>query len=492
MKNYILFLFTIISLTAISQNEDDALRYTQEGIYGTAKYTAMGGALSAMGGEVSSISDNPASIGMFIYSEVNFTPTLHYTKNNTIFLNSPSSEEHLKFNFNNFAYIGTQEIENSDWKFINWGFTYKRINNFNSNTSILAFNEKSSITDYFAEASYGNTLEELRKAPEYSNASDIAYNSYNDYLIDPISEYKDNIEYVSHFENYGEEQSQYIKKRGREDDYSFSLGANYNNNLYIGASLNINNIKFSYNSIFQETDPKNKIKSLNKIIYKENFETRGSGIGAKIGFIYKITSWLRVGGAIHTPVKYELADNYWYDTYSSIKTDSKNVISDLHSGINFFDYHIKTPMKAIGAISFIFKKRGSVNLEYNYKDYSQMELSTIVQSSEFNNSNTKIKEIFKPSHNVKIGGEYRWKNLSFRAGAAYLDSPYKQSEINKNAFTLIYSGGLGLNYNLFYSDFALSYAQRNSHYFPYSSTKINAYELNENMYQFLVTLGIRF
>jgi len=251
-------------------------------------------------------------------------------------------------------------------------------------------------------------------------------------------------------------------------------------------------INFIYSSIFQETDPNNKTKSLNKIIYKENYTTKGSGIGAKIGLIYKALSWLRLGAAVHTPVKYELTDNYWYDTYSSIKIDNKNIISDINSDINFFDYHIKTPMKLVGAVSFIFQKKASINIEYNYMDYSKMQLSTMTSSSEFDNSNNKINELFKASHNIKLGGEYRWKNLSFRAGAVFLDSPYKKSTINKNAFTLVYSSGIGLNYNLFYMDFAMSYTQRNSYYFPYEANNIEAYKLRENLYQFVATTGFRF
>ncbi len=46
----------------IAQNVDDALRYSQIFYGGTARFMSMGGAFTALGGDISSLSQNPAGL----------------------------------------------------------------------------------------------------------------------------------------------------------------------------------------------------------------------------------------------------------------------------------------------------------------------------------------------------------------------------------------------------------------------------------------------
>ena len=67
----------IITMTTNAQNEIDALRYSTHNLNGTARYTAMGGAFSSLGAEFSALSQNPAGIGMYQFSEITFTPSFN-------------------------------------------------------------------------------------------------------------------------------------------------------------------------------------------------------------------------------------------------------------------------------------------------------------------------------------------------------------------------------------------------------------------------------
>jgi len=49
----------------MSQNISDALNYTNNNIDGSARFSSMGGAFGALGGEISSISANPAASAIF-------------------------------------------------------------------------------------------------------------------------------------------------------------------------------------------------------------------------------------------------------------------------------------------------------------------------------------------------------------------------------------------------------------------------------------------
>ena len=67
MKRISLVILTVLSVYAgvSAQNVDDALRYSQIFYGGTARFMSMGGAFTAIGGDISSLSQNPAGIGVF-------------------------------------------------------------------------------------------------------------------------------------------------------------------------------------------------------------------------------------------------------------------------------------------------------------------------------------------------------------------------------------------------------------------------------------------
>src|SRR5512137_1242887 len=96
----------IVSLSAIifltisglfAQNVDDALRYSQIFYTGTARFMSMGGAFTALGGDLSTLSQNPAGIGVFRSSEISLSPQLFY--NNTSASFNGISKDYL-YNFN--------------------------------------------------------------------------------------------------------------------------------------------------------------------------------------------------------------------------------------------------------------------------------------------------------------------------------------------------------------------------------------------------------
>src|SRR5690554_8091036 len=63
------FLFLFSSLI-VAQGEIDALRFSREDLYGTARAMSMGGAFGALGGDMTGVSINPAGIAVYRSSEV--------------------------------------------------------------------------------------------------------------------------------------------------------------------------------------------------------------------------------------------------------------------------------------------------------------------------------------------------------------------------------------------------------------------------------------
>ena len=147
-------LATIFSTSA--QIVDDALRYSQIFYNGTARFNSMGGAFTALGGDLSTLSQNPAGLGVFRSSDITFTPQLYHIKNSAEF--NGISEDYL-YNFN----LGQAGIVNniisktneSGLITLNVGYSFNKTNNINSSTRIQGTSHTSSMADYWADMSLG-------------------------------------------------------------------------------------------------------------------------------------------------------------------------------------------------------------------------------------------------------------------------------------------------------------------------------------------------
>lgn len=54
----------------MAQNQYDVVRYMDDDLNGTARFVGMGGAMSALGADISTIGTNPAGIGLFRGNDV--------------------------------------------------------------------------------------------------------------------------------------------------------------------------------------------------------------------------------------------------------------------------------------------------------------------------------------------------------------------------------------------------------------------------------------
>ncbi len=493
MKKLIyLFITLIISNLSYSQSLDDALRYSKSNLSGTARYVSMGGAFGALGGDLSSISDNPAATGVFMYSEVNFSPTLYNSLNKTEFSNNKSYDNRYNFNFNNIAFIVSSKTKNSDWKSLNYAFTYKRLDNYHHNYYAYGENNNNSITDYFAEQANGTSLYDLDNNYDGRYIGD---NAYQTYLIDPDSVAPINNEYHSMYNNYGETQSNTIKTKGRKDQWSFAIGANYKDMLYIGASLGYSTINFNYSSTFRERNLDKNIDNFKEMQYYNEYTTKGYGYRFNIGFIVKPIKWLRIASSFQTPIRYYLSDSYSHVIDSwGIYANGEEKYRSSSSPIGNYDYYITTPLKINAALGFVIAKKATIGLEYNYIDYSRAKINSRENTDEFAIDNADISQILNPSHNAKIGFEYRLGQISLRTGLSYFDSPYNDTQMNKDSYTIYYNGGIGFNIDYYYIDFAYSYGQSNYYYYPYQleSTNTAPYYISQNTNKFIMTMGVRF
>jgi len=492
MKTRLLLIlsFVLAMLTAYAQTPEDALRYSRISPMGSARFMAMGGAYGAIGADFSALSVNPAGIGLFRSSDFTITPVIMFNQTETRYFGDLSDDNKYHLGLANFGLVFTSNLSEgtreSGWRKLQFGFGYNRINNFNNRVFIQGFNNNSSLmTSYVHQADF-TIPDNLDKF-----TTRLAYDAW---LIWPM----DTLDYIYDADAYFGKvlQEELITTSGSMNEWSFTLGSNYNDWLYLGASIGIPVIRYNYESNYREDDSDNQHPYFNYLTRREILETRGTGINFKFGAIARVNDWLRLGAAFHTPTFYSNMEDKWrHSMTSQLVFDNQSENRSAQSPRGRFEYELTTPMRAIGSATFIYQKSGLLSLEYEFTDHSDIRFNSA--SYKFASENRDIRNNYTATHNIRMGTEWRLNDIYFRGGYALFGSPYK-SGINDgkgNQFSL----GLGFRQQDYYVDFAYVNSNFKEDRFMYPLpvgddydfiTPVANQEFNRQL--FMLTLGWRF
>ena len=78
-----------------------------------------------------------------------------------------------------------------------------------------------------------------------------------------------------------------FRTRGAMMEKQHTFGGNYSNRLFIGGTIDRQNIRYLEETTFEETDKDNVIDTLNQYEFNQNLTTHGFGFNVKFGVIYK-------------------------------------------------------------------------------------------------------------------------------------------------------------------------------------------------------------
>ncbi len=474
-----------------AQNIDDALRYSQVFYGGTARFMSMGGAFTALGGDISTLSQNPAGIGVFRTSEISFTPQLDFI-NSTAGFHGNTTDHLYNFNLSQAGFVSNIMSGRGDdgvLKF-NFGYSFNKTNNLHQSTRISGINNSSSIADYWANISDGTFYKNLT-GPE-----GIAFDTY---VIDTITG-SGGKSYGTAFSNYGDNPpSKYgqsvnrlITNDGYTGEHAISFGGNYSNKVFFGATLGISQLRYASQYMHSEVANDPMISQFRNFSYSEYYEDKGTGYSFKLGAIVKPIEALRIGVAFHSPVWYHI-DEYFDESISSNFTGSGTLKSS-NSPMRF-SYALTTPFRFLAGVALQIKKVALLSADYEYVDYSMAKFSQPGDAHDYSPENANIKNSLKASNNFRFGGEFRLDKLYLRAGYAYYGKPFRSGEANANMDYNSYSGGIGFRERNFTLDFGYTYLSSSQVYYLYpldpsvEQAKANI-DLNHNMFN--MTFAFRF
>ncbi len=464
MKRISTFIAVLACVISSAQNINDVVRYGSDNLQGTARFQAMGGAFGALGGDLSSLNINPAGAAVFNYSQMSITGTNYNRSNDASFGNSLQNSELNSLELNQVGGVFVFKSTDSPWKKLSLAFNYDLVNNFD-NEFFASGNTSQGIDNYFLNfaqgAPFGNLLlgqnefiEEgyLRIGAEQGFGDQQAFLGYFGGIIDPTDDTSvDGTTYVSNAQ-YGSVNQQYLESTsGFNSKFTVNMAGQYQENLYIGASLNFHNVLYEKLSLFEESgyDAASEIQ----FTTFDNFlRTEGYGFSFSLGAIARLNDAIRVGGSYQSPTWYYLTD----DTSQRINSDlADEDIGFLNFNIvNLFDeYRIKIPGKLTGSVAVIFGKEGLLSFDYGYQDMSEAALRPTTDPS-FASENEFIAAQLGVVNSYRIGGEYRIDQVSLRGGYRFEGSPYEDEGVIGNLEG--YSGGIGYNFGGSRLDLAIS------------------------------------
>jgi hypothetical protein len=487
----VLIFSLLTSVAVLAQTAVDALRYSRLTFGGTARYMALNGAYGAIGADFTVLSTNPAGIGLYKSSEFTITPAIFSGSTESSYNGVISDDNRVNFNLSNTGLVFSRKIhsktKNNDWRYVNFGMGLNRLNDFNRRMNITGPNNKSSLLDVYSQYAndYDIPYKEIEDDPYYMYAYDLNP-AWWTFLLD-MDTLNGVPTYINPITHKGSVQSLQKKSWGSMNEFVFSLGANYKDIMFVGATIGIPYIRYFEESYYVEemTSPEN---DLSKFYYNTELETKASGFNFKIGLIIKPVEWLRIGGAVHTPTYYSnVRDCNRVYMRSEFKTpDLQGYTSYQKTNDWKKSYDLTTPFRAFGSIAFIIAPYGLISGEYEFADYSQAKFHDVAYWV-----NDDIKAGYTATHNFRVGTEWRFNIVSLRAGYAYYSSPYK-SGINNGKINS-FSGGLGFNITNYFIDLAYVYSISTEDYYLYNYDEYVAKAVNDLKSQrFLLTLGARF
>lgn len=154
----------------------------------------------------------------------------------------------------------------------------------------------------------------------------------------------------------------------------------------------------------------------------------------------------------------------------------------------------------MGSIATVLGQRAIISADYEYVDYTSAKFTNNGSGNEYLATNEAIKTIYKGTHNFRAGAEYRFSSIfCLRGGYSYSASPYTKGEMNEKNNIQTITGGVGLNFGVFYAD--LAYLHKNSkinglfYYYETPDSKIiesPEFQTKFKNNEFRLTLGIRF
>ena len=428
MKKYILSAVAmLVTMPMAAQETYENAKLTGDDLNGTARYVGMGGAMEALGADISTINSNPAGVGLFRHSTLSGSAGLLFQS-----ADKGAKGDKTSASFDQLGFV--YSIKSGRNSYVNIAYNYHKSKNFNY---ILA-----------AANRLNGASQNKQTSQKWYNG---AFERNNDNLSTVDGFYMDNFLYSGtdadenkFYDGWVDANSFQLNREheGWIADHDFSVSGNINDRVYLGLTLGLKDVNYKHYGEYWETLVDNS-----QVGIQDDRKVDGTGVDVKAGIIVRPVeeSPFRIGAYVHTPTWYELTTENTTRFYDSSQS-SGNVDRDYES----YDFKISTPWVFGLSLGHTVGNYLALGATFEYADYSQTKTRYIDDryydwySDSFYDDSSSDVEMNRHTENslkgvatLKLGAEYKpIPSLALRAGYNYV-SPKYEDDVEKA--TAVYS-----------------------------------------------------
>jgi len=488
-KVFAALLLAGLAWNAGAQNWQDAYSFSENNYVGTARSVGMGNAMTALGGDLGSLTFNPAGSAVAGYSQLTITPSLSiattsakgdlYTDEGEVLgYGDAQRAAYTRFKMPNFGLVTQFDTHNNlGLKRFSFGIVGNATNDFTYQMRGAGINPFSTLAGALASEAGGWTGAEMTGG-WFQSGSMPSWRSMTAYyggLIDPLSTDGSYIGLTEVLKDDGTiEQNEPVyqqygrRQGGNKYDLLLNFAANFSDKFYLGANIGISSLSYKSEEYWIESPAYTDVPfpveydggtgEFQNLRLKYQYRASGSGIYAKIGFIARPFAGLRIGAAIQTPTALELKERYGYTASSNVSGVTRDRVSR-SSEEGDWSYELRSPMRVNAGLAYTFGSVGLVSLDYEFANYGSCRYRTLYYDDnyDFSYTNSDIKENLGASHQLRAGLEVRpVPAMALRLGYNFITGAEKAFKANRQNISLgvgYSSGGsffadLGVRMNL--------------------------------------------
>lgn len=399
-KIQLMFFFCIITSVTFSQNYNDALRVSVPGLGSNARALGMGNSYISLSDDGSASFFNPA--GLALVKKIEFLGGIDITSynNSAKFFNQTTNSNSSQTKLDNISLtLPLPTIRGS----LVFGLSYNttkdfvgslEFNGFNngSNSKIQSLLDTDIPFDLYLTDDNGNTIINGRLNQSGNRLNSGSLNQWT--LTGAIEAYK---------------------------------------NLFIGANLSVVTGNFTSDFDYYEDDTQNIYQGETAPGYPSTTDFRTfylknllkwdiEGWNAKVGFLYQLEKFARIGLSVQFPKVYKINEDFIVEGRSEFANATVQLDAEKYS--DKVKYDITSPYEIAGGASVNLKGL-ILSGQATYIDYKEMEFSNGEGISEtyFSDQNKRIKNLMRQVVNYNIGAEYTFPEIGFRVRGGFMLSP---------------------------------------------------------------------
>lgn len=496
-------LLSLFMANAHAQETYENTKLVDNDLNGTARYVGMGGAMEALGADISTISSNPAGIGLFRHSQGCVSAGLVQQDE------APSFKYGNKTNMS-FDQIGfVYNYREGHRSFVSFAFNYHKSKNFDyilsaadklngssqnrlSYIKALGNRDATGLTNINIE----NTSSGYQGTNYFTSQLDNLY--YNALMCSQDGLFYNN---ASGYQ-FGRANTGYIGQ------YDFNMSGNLNDRVYLGLTVGIHDVHYRGQSLYTEQliDANDAPAGSTTIVDDRRITGTGFSVGAGVIFRPVEDSPFRIGLSVISPTRYDLTTSnktYMVNGSNYVGANPK------YTAKASYDYKVLTPWKFGVSAGTTVGRMLALGASYEYADYSRIDSRVNdgsyrdywgdVYDNSYSDSemNDHTKETLKGVSTVKLGAECKiLDNLAVRVGYNYVSPMFKQEGFKNgglDSYASNYSSatdytnwkstnrftvGFGYSINKFAIDLAYQYSQTDGDFHPFMDAYTDFYLKN--------------